>query len=198
VRCEDRDAPSISRRRVHISSLLHRIPPVPRRSAWLVHILLHWSEGDEAAQQQRSFQLIMAIINISVIIGFSFVPFIDWAAHVFGLLGGASAQWEVKGRARAWGGRSSTCGAPHPLTPRSPVYRLAGIAMGLWLFGGALKKPAQRWGAQLLGAAGYCAMLGAGLAIIFTTLQPSTDLLAYCHDVVQPSYPQYDLTCYSP
>ena len=33
-------------------------------------------------------QFIMVVVNISVIIGFSFVPYIDWAAHIFGLISG--------------------------------------------------------------------------------------------------------------
>ena len=56
--------------------------------AWIVHLIIHWSDGDAQEIQQRAFQFVIAIVNVSVIIGFSFVPYIDWAAHIFGLIGG--------------------------------------------------------------------------------------------------------------
>lgn len=57
--------------------------------AWFVDLLVEWGDGDAAAQGNRSFQLVMCFINITIVIGFSFVPYVDWAAHSGGLLGGA-------------------------------------------------------------------------------------------------------------
>ncbi len=42
----------------------------------------------QESKDARPFQLIVTIINISVVIAFSFTPYIDWAAHLFGLLSG--------------------------------------------------------------------------------------------------------------
>jgi len=39
-------------------------------------------------QAQRMAQFVLCLVNIGVIISFSFTPLIDWAAHLCGLLGG--------------------------------------------------------------------------------------------------------------
>lgn len=56
--------------------------------AWFVDILADWGDGEAHLQQQRYFQLVMCFVNMLVILGFSFVPMIDWAAHAFGMVGG--------------------------------------------------------------------------------------------------------------
>ena len=56
--------------------------------AWLVALLVAWGEGDRVAQQQRGVNLILCVINCVFIISLSMVPYIDWAAHVGGMLGG--------------------------------------------------------------------------------------------------------------
>jgi membrane associated rhomboid family serine protease len=55
---------------------------------WLAHILCTWGQGDENAQQQQTFNLVMVFVNVMVIMGFSLVPMIDWAAHLGGLIAG--------------------------------------------------------------------------------------------------------------
>ena len=55
---------------------------------WFVHIICSWGQGDEGAQQQQTFNLVMVFLNVMVIMGFSLVPMIDWAAHLGGLIGG--------------------------------------------------------------------------------------------------------------
>ena len=45
------------------------------QGAWLVDILVEWGEGNSQTQQQRSFQLVMCVVNMMVILGFSFVRF---------------------------------------------------------------------------------------------------------------------------
>lgn len=65
--------------------------------AWFVQLLMTWGEGPDHVQQARSFQFIMCVVNIFVIIGFSFVPFVDWAAHLFGLVGGAFIEMWLAG-----------------------------------------------------------------------------------------------------
>lgn len=81
--------------------------------AWLVDILCEWGDGDAAAQGQHSFQLVLVVINALVVLGFSAVPYIDWAAHAFGMLGGALIACVLFGhriaserrrRAVRWGG----------------------------------------------------------------------------------------------
>jgi membrane associated rhomboid family serine protease len=42
----------------------------------------------DETHQQRIAQLMIAVINIGIIMAFSFTPLIDWAAHLFGLIGG--------------------------------------------------------------------------------------------------------------
>lgn len=56
--------------------------------AWLAELVIKWSDTSDGQQSNRMFQFVMCFINILIIIGFSFVPFIDWAAHIFGLIGG--------------------------------------------------------------------------------------------------------------
>lgn len=56
--------------------------------AWFVDILSEWGDGDRQDNQQRAFQLVMCFVNMTVILSFSFVKMIDWAAHAFGMLGG--------------------------------------------------------------------------------------------------------------
>jgi hypothetical protein len=58
------------------------------QGAWFVDILAEWGDGDRQANHQRAFQLVMCFVNMMIILGFSFVPMIDWAAHAFGMLGG--------------------------------------------------------------------------------------------------------------
>ena len=38
-------------------------------SAWVVHMLLFWSDGGEGHQNQRAVQLIMAIVTVSEAVG---------------------------------------------------------------------------------------------------------------------------------
>jgi membrane associated rhomboid family serine protease len=54
---------------------------------WLVHILTRWNVSSED-YGAKAFSLVICVVNILVIVGFSFVPFIDWAAHLGGLLSG--------------------------------------------------------------------------------------------------------------
>lgn len=56
--------------------------------AWISHMALHWSQGDDYTRRQRKFNLWMALFNVLIIIAFSFSPLIDWAAHLGGLGGG--------------------------------------------------------------------------------------------------------------
>jgi membrane associated rhomboid family serine protease len=53
--------------------------------AWFVHIICSWSSGGP----QGMLNIVLVFINVSVTLGFSFVPFIDWAAHIGGLIAGA-------------------------------------------------------------------------------------------------------------
>ncbi|KAG5182720.1 hypothetical protein JKP88DRAFT_318034 [Tribonema minus] len=79
--------------------------------AWLAEIVLRWGSAQQPGggdMAQRMTSLVICSVNIAVTLGFSFVPYIDWAAHVGGLVGGllvGSALFCVTARARraAWG-----------------------------------------------------------------------------------------------
>ena len=88
------------------------------------------------------------------------VPYIDWAAHIFGLISGG--------------------------------------VLGLWIFGGRCDAPLKRALVRGVGLGGYLLMMAAGLAVIFTSLNPPTELLHFCTEELLPSYPNQGLQCYSP
>ncbi len=92
---------------------------------------------------QRAFQFVIAIVNIFVIgasvlrlasravppfscaVGFSFVPYIDWAAHIGGLVSGAlMALWVFRAKLTA--------------SKRQVATAWAGLIVYLLLFGGCL------------------------------------------------------------
>mmetsp|Transcript_22308 Transcript_22308/g.71821 ORF Transcript_22308/g.71821 Transcript_22308/m.71821 type:complete len:395 (+) Transcript_22308:32-1216(+) len=56
--------------------------------AHFVDLILSWGRGDEAEQRQRTSQFMLMAVNIAIVLSFSFVPLVDWAAHLGGLLGG--------------------------------------------------------------------------------------------------------------
>ena len=58
------------------------------QGAWLVDIIITWNAGTDAQRQGKPMQLVMCVVNMLVVLGFSMVPYIDWAAHAFGMLGG--------------------------------------------------------------------------------------------------------------
>lgn len=130
--------------------------------AWTVHLLLHWGDGHEGHQSQRGVQLILAVVTIGVILGMSFVPSIDWSAHLGGLVGG--------------------------------------IFLGLPLLAGGAAAAAtskrRTLAIQLIGAVLFLGTLAAGFAAIFTVVESPKELLAFCTDVVKPSFPTYNLQCY--
>lgn len=97
-------------------------------------------------------------MQISVILGMSFVPYIDWAAHVGGLIGG--------------------------------------IFAGLWMFGGRCERPLKRFMVRYGGLLAFVACTAGGLAYLFLVTQPPKELLAFCSEVVKPSFPSYNLQCY--
>lgn len=45
-------------------------------------------EDEQSIHSQRSSQFMICIVNIAIIIAFSFTPYIDWAAHLGGLISG--------------------------------------------------------------------------------------------------------------
>jgi energy-converting hydrogenase Eha subunit G len=76
--------------------------------AWLVSILCNWGNlTEEEIPQQRSY-LYVVVVNIVITLCFSFVPFVDWSAHLGGLIGGmfvAAAIFSSKikeGKYRPW------------------------------------------------------------------------------------------------
>lgn len=57
--------------------------------AWMVDIVCNWGNlTEEEIPQQRSY-LIVVGVNIFITLMFSFVPFVDWSAHLGGLIGGS-------------------------------------------------------------------------------------------------------------
>jgi membrane associated rhomboid family serine protease len=75
---------------------------------WTAWLLLHWADGGEGHQQQRAAQLVMAVVTISVTMGFSFVPNTDWVAHLGGLVAGLLLG--VAAFARQRGARAAAAG----------------------------------------------------------------------------------------
>ncbi|CAM9746465.1 unnamed protein product [Phaeothamnion confervicola] len=81
--------------------------------AWFVEIVCKWSTADEEAHEQLHqvsaecsngcfTNFLMATLNIGVTLGFSFVPYVDWAAHVGGLVAGGAVGLWLFGGSLAW------------------------------------------------------------------------------------------------
>jgi len=66
--------------------------------AYLIELQCHWDEGDASEKEQRQFQLVMVFVNCLVVLGFSFTPMIDWAAHLGGMVVGALVGGMLWGR----------------------------------------------------------------------------------------------------
>ena len=63
--------------------------------AWLVVLLVRWDQVADEFKGQRNCQLFMVILNIVITMGFSFVSFVDWAAHGGGLVAGFAVGFVV-------------------------------------------------------------------------------------------------------
>lgn len=59
--------------------------------AWPVFIAITWNQTLPNDRMKRNVLLAFLVISIVVLIGFSFFPLVDWAAHFGGLLAGAAA-----------------------------------------------------------------------------------------------------------
>lgn len=57
--------------------------------AYLTVLMLQTGQGDVAAQRARMMSMFSITFSIVFLLIMSFIPFIDWAAHLFGLIGGA-------------------------------------------------------------------------------------------------------------
>lgn len=66
--------------------------------AWMVQLLVEWGRGDANEQHQRSVQFVMVFVNILIVLSFSAVPYIDWAAHAGGLVSGCTLGCIMFGR----------------------------------------------------------------------------------------------------
>ena len=86
--------------------------------AWITHLLVHWGDGDLQTQARRGVQFLIIVLNVMVVVAFSFVPFVDWAAHLFGLLGGLLLGGWLFGAPKLW---------PHTFS-RPCARRLCGAA----------------------------------------------------------------------
>lgn len=56
--------------------------------AWSADLYCSWGHGSRAEQAQRSAQFVVCCINMAVVISFSAVPYVDWAAHLAGMVAG--------------------------------------------------------------------------------------------------------------
>jgi rhomboid protease GluP len=57
--------------------------------AWPVFLLATWDQvKDERERKKRDLILVIVLLSIAALIGFSFQPLIDWAAHIGGLVMG--------------------------------------------------------------------------------------------------------------
>ena len=53
-------------------------------SSWVVWIVFRWKKVPEICRSQRNCQLLSVTVAIAVTLGFSFSPYVDWAAHFGG------------------------------------------------------------------------------------------------------------------
>lgn len=53
--------------------------------AWLAFILITWNQTLPADIKLRNVQAVSVAVSVVIIIGFSFLPMLDWAAHLGGL-----------------------------------------------------------------------------------------------------------------
>ncbi len=80
-------SPHTSRRVVEILSAWGGPPRPPAYATGAERAA--FSRDDGSIHSQRASQLVVAVINVAIILAFSLTPYIDWAAHVGGLIGGA-------------------------------------------------------------------------------------------------------------
>jgi membrane associated rhomboid family serine protease len=160
--------------------------------AWVSFLLASWSEGDDTAQRQRGFQFVMAVANIMVIIGFSFVPYVDWAAHVFGLLGGMLlGAWFFAVRPACETippGASSERprSGPAPL----PINNASRATMSPIAVMSARRRLYLAYASLVV----FLMVLLAGLLGLFFNSTPDRALLDFCESM-RAAYPSYALTC---
>lgn len=56
--------------------------------AWPVYLLITWDQVDEKDKKKRDLIMVVVLLSIGLLIGFSFLPLVDWAAHFGGLIMG--------------------------------------------------------------------------------------------------------------
>lgn len=186
--------------------------------AWLISILADWGkpspsaanygEDDGSAQSARGAQLMLAVINIAIVIAFSFTPFIDWAAHGGGLIGGCLlAIWYFAPNSYAIVG--ATPAPPAPVRPAGVVSTRTGAAGTATVMIPApgtyrLRDPTQpaaspaRRKAMMLsyGAlALYLLLVILSFALLYGGVVEVNPVLLHMCEVEAAEYPQYGLKC---
>jgi membrane associated rhomboid family serine protease len=141
-------------------------------SAWVVHLVTTWKQGDEATQASRSRQLCTAVISVVLILAFSAIPFVDWSAHVGGMIGGMLlAIWHF---AQLRDGPAAADGSlTAPLTPT------AGGGAQRWLAGMRSRQWTRSRVVAWVGLAAYLALLLGLMLGLFLNVNPPRYMLAY-------------------
>ena len=128
--------------------------------AWLVEIVLKWGAMAPEEVPTKAAHLVLVFLNIVITLSFSTVPYVDWAAHMGGLLGGMLV--------------SAVIFAPHLKVTPSPAPPSAAP-----LFRGLRTQDPRvlvRAGAGLA----LAAYLATGFAVVAAVLEPSRHLLRVC------------------
>merc|ERR1712151_1386455 len=73
--------------------------------AWPVFIAITWNQTTHFDRRYRDRLMIVVMIGMVVLIAFSFMPMVDWSAHLGGLVTGAAlaaAGFAHKLQTRSW------------------------------------------------------------------------------------------------
>jgi len=95
--------------------------------AWLLEITLKWRTLSEEELKMHGSYLIMIGINVAITLSFSMVPYVDWAAHLGGFIGGALLGGALFGGSvePAWQGKLGQC--------ICLVVLLVSLGVGIWI-----------------------------------------------------------------
>ena len=95
-------------------------------------LAMAWHEGGDEDKAARRGALISAVVMAAMVAVFSLVPFVDWAAHLFGFLGGALLAFAFYGQQACPPGGNAHDGAAAESAAWSNASASAAPAVGTW------------------------------------------------------------------